>query len=157
MLILSALALALSTQGGSTCDVTLPNGAVPPERVLQQAGLPAKPSPEQWPLFGTGTIWVSLWRDGTVTFRQGGPGFVEPDGALKMKFFWLLATDGPLSVSGKRLDGKAPALRSEIPTGFVGAGFQPSYLIFPTPGCWRITAQANGSELSFVTRVVNRL
>jgi hypothetical protein len=44
--------------------------------------------------------------------------------------------------------------RSEIAAGFVGAHFQPSYLIFPSPGCWEITARANGSEMSFVTRVV---
>jgi hypothetical protein len=157
MHILSAVALALSIQPSATCAVTLPNGGVPPRRVLERAGLPANPSPEQWPLFGTSSMWVSLWSEGTVTFRKGGPGFVEPDGALKMKFFWLLATAGPLTVSGKRLDGETSALRSDIPTGFVGRGFQPSYLIFPTPGCWQITARANGSELTFVTRVVKAL
>jgi len=159
MYILSVVALTISIQSSGTCDVTLPNGSVPPPRILEQAGVPANPSPEQWPLFGTSTstIWVSLWRDGIVTFRKGGPGSVESDGALKMKFFWLLSTDGPLTVSGKRLDAEAPALRADMPAGFVGRGFQPSYLIFPTPGCWNITARANGSELTFVTRVVNAL
>ena len=44
-----------------------------------------------------------------------------------MKFLWLLATDGPLAVSGRRLDGDARPLIAEMPQSFVGAGFQPSY------------------------------
>ena len=70
-----------------------------------------------------------------------------------MKFFWLLATDGPLTVSGRRLDGDARPLTAEMPQSFVGAGFQPSYLIFPAAGCWEVTATANGSSLTFVTMV----
>jgi hypothetical protein len=103
---------------------------------------------------GNGSIWTSEWPDGTVTFRKGGPGFVEPDGSLKMKFFWLLAGPGPLTVTGKRLDGAAAALRVDMPDGFENAGFQPSSLIFPTPGCWEITAKTSGPALTFVTKIV---
>jgi hypothetical protein len=71
-----------------------------------------------------------------------------------MKFLWLMATDGPLTVEGRLLDGAAGALRTEIADGFVGRGFQPSYLIFPAEGCWEVTAKANGSALTFVTKVV---
>lgn len=49
-----------------------------------------------------------------------------------MKFFWLLSTDERLTL----------------------ANFQPSYVIFPTEGCWQVTAHVNGSELTFVTKVV---
>jgi hypothetical protein len=36
-------------------------------------------------------------------------------------------------------------------------GFQPSYLIFPTPGCWEVTALVGAhedSKLTFVTNIV---
>jgi hypothetical protein len=95
-----------------------------------------------------------LWSKGTVVFKKGGVGQVLADGTLQMKFFWLLAVDGPLTIEGRRLDGDAPRLRSAMPGGFVGRGFQPSYLLFPTTGCWEVTAKANGSTLTFVTRVV---
>jgi len=91
-----------------------------------------------------------------VVFKKDGPGSTLPDGSLRMKFFWFLATDGPLTVTGRRLDGETRPLTSEIPDGFLGKGFQPSYLIFPTKGCWEITAMANGSTLTFVTTVVTQ-
>jgi hypothetical protein len=70
-----------------------------------------------------------------------------------MKFLWVMAGDGPLTLEGRRLDGEARPLRSEMSDGFVGRGFQPSYLIFATAGCWEVTAKSNGSALTFVTRV----
>ena len=71
-----------------------------------------------------------------------------------MKFLWLMAGDGPLTLEGRRLDGEAGPLRSEMSDGFVGEGFQPSAaIIFATAGCWEVTAKSNGSALSFVTRV----
>jgi hypothetical protein len=91
-----------------------------------------------------------------VVFKKDGPGSMLPDGSLRMKFLWLLATDGPLIVTGRRLDGESRPLTSEIPDGFLGKGFQPSYLIFPTKGCWEVTAKANGSTLTFVTTVVTQ-
>jgi hypothetical protein len=99
-------------------------------------------------------VWTWLWPNGTVVFKKGGAGEVYPDGSMRMKFLWLLTDDGPLTLEGRRLDGHAPPLRSIIPEGFVGQGFQPSSLVFPTTGCWEVTAKANGSTLTFVTRVV---
>ena len=139
------------TAGGQSggCAVTAPNQSPLPDIVRSRAAVPAAdPS-----LHGNGQIWTSLWPEGNVVFRKGGPGFVFPDGSLKMKFLWLLAGDGPLTLEGRRLDGEAGPLRSEMSDGFVGRGFQPSYLIFATAGCWEVTAKSNGSALSFVTRV----
>jgi len=130
------------------CEVTKPNHSRPPAAVVYKAGYSGGAR-----IHGNGAIWTDLWSEGTVLFEKNGAGFVLPDGSLAMKFLWLIAGDGPLTVTGKRLDQSAPPLRAEIPTGFVGAGFQPSSLIFPTEGCWQVTAQANGSELTFVTRV----
>ena len=140
---------AAGQSGG--CAVTAPNHRPLPDIVRAKAGMPADTT--SLPFHGNGQIWTSLWPEGTVVFRKGGPGFVFPDGSLKMKFLWLMAGDGPLTLEGRRLDGEAGPLRSEMSDGFVGRGFQPSYLIFATAGCWEVTAKSNGSALSFVTRV----
>jgi len=45
----------------------------------------------------------------------------------------------------------------EANDGYGDIGFQASYLIFPTPGCWEVNAQAGereDSRLTFVTKVV---
>jgi hypothetical protein len=129
--------------------VTPPNQDPLPDVVRSRAAVPAADALRH----GNGQIWTSLWPEGNVVLRKGGPGFVLPDGSLKMKFLWLMAGDGPLTLEGRRLDGEARPLRSEMSDGFVGRGFQPSYLIFATAGCWEVTAKSNGSSLSFVTRV----
>jgi hypothetical protein len=90
---------------------------------------------------------------GTVVFRPGGPGFVDHDGALGMKWPWVRNKQGQLSVGGRRLDGEAPPARAYIPEGYGDVGFQSSYLVFPTPGCWEITGGVDGSTLTFVVLV----
>ena len=98
-----------------------------------------------------------LWPNGTVVFKPGGAGFQTRDGALVMKFGWTLGSTGELKVSGHRLDGDAAPLRASIGNAIDPPNFKPSYLIFPTPGCWEVNAQIAGledSKLTFVTRVV---
>jgi hypothetical protein len=146
-LVALAFSFVTVTTQNDACHTSRGNDTHPPAAVLARAGIPGSG------LHGNGTIWTVAWPDDTVTFRKDGPGTIEPDGSLKMKFFWVLATDGPLTVAGRRLDGSAAPLRAEIPAGFVGQGFQPSGLIFSTPGCWEVTARANGSEFTFVTKV----
>jgi hypothetical protein len=153
MLAQFALAALLVLGSGPTpppgaCAVTPPNRAAIPPAVAVKAGIIANEY-----TYGNGTIWTSLWPDGTVIFRKNGPGFVLQDGSLQMKYLWVLATDGPLRLSGRRLDAAAPPLKSDFVPA-IGRGFQPSYVIFPTAGCWEVTAKANGSELTFVTKVV---
>jgi hypothetical protein len=145
---LASLLFATVPQG-STCPVTQPNHSRIPASVQTKAQVGET---SEW-LYGNDKIWTYLWPEGTVTFRKNGPGFILRDGSLQMKFLWLLAVDGPLSVSGRRVDGTAAPLRTDF-SPVVGQGFQPSYLIFPTEGCWEVTARANGSEMTFVTKVV---
>ena len=74
-----------------------------------------------------------------------------------MNFGWTRDSRGKLKVTGRRLDGHASTLRSEISCGYGDIGFQASYLIFPTPGCWEVNAQIDDladSRLVFVTKVV---
>jgi hypothetical protein len=100
------------------------------------------------------TISTSLWPDGTVAFKPGGPGCVDPDGTLGMKWPWWRGVRGRLTIEGRRLDGPAAPLRASIPQGYRTGGFQPTGLLFPTAGCWEVTGRAGGETLTFVTRVI---
>ena len=130
------------------CNVTVPNGIMPGS-VRPQKGI-----------YGNRLLAVGpfgLWPDGTVIFKSGGPGFQTRDGFLVMKFGWTLGSAGKLQVTGRRLDGQAPSLRASIGNSIDPPNFKPSYLIFPTPGCWEVNAQISDvedSKLTFVTRVV---
>lgn len=141
---------------GPTCPVTAPNHNRPPDAVLARSNTyraaGAKSAGDL--ALGNGQIWTDLWPNGVIVFRKGGAGFVLPDGSLQMKFLWFLAVDGPLTITGRRLDAPAPPLRTAMSAQAPAAGFQPSALIFPTTGCWEVTAKAGGSTLTFVTAVV---
>ena len=132
-------------QTPTPCEVTIPNGiaAVPEQADTASHGnkqLSVGP-------FG-------LWPNGTVVFKPGGAGFVTRDGSLGMKFGWLRGVPGQLKIEGRRLDAPAPPLRAEIPNGYEDSGFQATYLIFSTPGCWEVTARVGDASLTFVTMVV---
>ncbi len=134
----SSLVSAQQTQHpGATCSVTTQN--------------------EAGGVYGNALLTVGLWPAGTIVFRPGGPGFMTRDGALGMKFLWTRGVRGKLSVTGRRLDEAVAPLRLEANSAYGDIGIQPSYLIFPTPGCWEVTAQVAGREdsrISFITNVV---
>ena len=85
-------------------------------------------------------------------FRPDGPGFVDSDGALGLKVGWVRKKKGLLQIGGRRLDGSAPPARAYIYDDG-DTGFQPIYLVFPTPGCWEITGSVADSSLTFITLV----
>lgn len=94
--------------------------------------------------------------DGSFVFRSGGPGFVDHDGALGIRFAFIRFIPGRPHVGGSRLDGEAGPARAYIydyPYGSGHSGFQPIYLIFPTPGCWEISGGVSGERLTFVVSV----
>jgi hypothetical protein len=138
-----------------TCAVTLPNGSEPPG-VFTHHGPNDNPGSKSYKsyLFGNGKLWTTLWPNGTVEFRTGGPGSVDSHGSLGMKFPWWRGVRGKLTIEGKRLDGPAPPLRARIPEGYGDTGFQPTGLIFPTYGCWEVTGRVGVASLTFVTRVI---
>ena len=103
---------------------------------------------------GSHLISVGLWPEGMVVFKPGGPGFITPAGALGMKFPWQRGISGRLKIDGRRLDADAPPLRSEVPFGYGDRGFQSSYIIFPTPGCWEVTGRVADASVTFITEVV---
>jgi hypothetical protein len=89
-------------------------------------------------------------------FEPGGPGFVDYDGALGIKFAFVRLIPGRVHVGGRRLDGEAGPARAYIydyPYDSGYKGFQPISLVFPTPGCWEISGGVSGQRLTFVLLV----
>jgi hypothetical protein len=139
---LFAVALCPTMEAASEkCPVTLPNGEAPPGQ---------HPSSRY---HGNGALWTVLWPEGKVMFSSGGSGYVMPDGSLSMKFPWWRGVQGKLTIEGRRLDAPAPPLKVDIPEGYADVGFQASALIFPTTGCWEITAKVGETRLILVTLV----
>jgi hypothetical protein len=125
----------------SSCPVTSPNG-----RGLSRA------EHEQGNHGDGSRLATSLWTDGTVTFKPGGPGCVAADGSLLMKWPWWRGVRGQLAVRGRSVDGASGSVRAAIlPYG--QTGFQPTALVFPGPGCWEVTGQVSEVSLSFVVLV----
>jgi hypothetical protein len=100
--------------------------------------------------YGNDALGATL--SGTIVFRPGGPGFVDHDGALGIKFAFHRLRPGQLFVGGHRLDGEAGPARAYI-YDYGDNGFQPIYLVFPTPGCWEITGGIRDASLTFVMLV----
>lgn len=123
---------------GGACPVTLPNGRRLPDALGGN--------------HANDVLGTSLTRNGIVVFKPGGPGCVDPDGSLGMKWPWWRSERAPLTIGGRRLDGEAPPLKAHLPRGY-GGKFQASGLLFPTPGCWEVTARVGEASLSFVTLV----
>lgn len=113
--------------------------------------LPCRPTRQlQGGWIGNAELRVSSFGNGRITFRPGGPGFVTRDGSLGMKFLWERFVSGTLQVTGRRLDGPAAPLRTEISPTYGDSGLLPSYLIFPTPGCWEVTGRVREQPVSMV-------
>jgi hypothetical protein len=139
--------LAQASREPDACHPTRPNGIVAGSSERNEAS------------FGNALLSVGpfgLWPNGTVVFKPGGGGFQTEDGALGMKFGWTRGIRGKLNVRGRRIDGDAPPLRFETGTPNSESAFLASYLIFPAPGCWEVTAQVGDredSKITFVTLV----
>lgn len=125
----------------AACRLTEPVWAKPPDDAAVQ-GLPA---------FGyyfvneDRSIWASAWWMG----REEDHLRASEDG---IKVGWFRPAGAALEISGQRLDGPAPALEAHVPCCYP-TRFQATGLIFPTEGCWTVTAKAAERELSFVVRV----
>jgi hypothetical protein len=125
----------------SNCPVTAPNGSIPPGEKQGSN------------ILGNGAIWVGLYPNGEVQFHTDGPGSINEDGSLEMKFWWWHSVAGQLEIEGRRLDGESPPLEADIPDGYGNIGFQATGLKFSSPGCWSITGYVGQASLNFVTLV----
>jgi hypothetical protein len=108
---------------------------------------------------GNTRIAVALPKGATfAAVPEGRPGWaaIQNDGWIRTKLGWWTAHGAP-SIVGRRLDQPARRLRADIgPLSFAaGTGsFYPSNLYFPSFGCWRITATADGAHLTAIVKVV---
>ncbi|HUZ02529.1 MAG TPA: hypothetical protein VMU89_19450, partial [Thermomicrobiaceae bacterium] len=139
----------------STCPVTLPaNPAFMPP--VPYRGTPAYGT-QFW--YGTAALWTALPLGGTWD------GLPQQGSAYFQKVFWwdpdypaLLSQDparwgfADFTVTGRRLDGNAPPLAADRATNATD-GNGTSILVgvtFPTAGCWEVTGEYQGHDLSFV-------
>ncbi|MBN8655861.1 MAG: hypothetical protein J0M11_09000, partial [Anaerolineae bacterium] len=130
-----------ATSAEFVCPITLPNGSVPP-------GI----TPEEDPYsYGNGELWTSLWPQGKIVMEEHN---LEADGSYSMKWGYVRGVEGALTIEGRRLDAEAEPLRAFISDGYGESGLQILALIFPTTGCWEVTARVGDSSLTFVTEVV---
>jgi hypothetical protein len=134
------------------CPVTQPQDPlfVPPEPYASIA-----PYGEFW--YGTNDLWTMLQPDGQwYALPHDGDGYGQ-------KVFWwregydMRTEQQPqITVSGRRLDGDAPAFEQTGGTNGYHADmgeFMLTGVEVPTAGCWEITGRYGQAELSFVVWV----
>ena len=144
-LVATAAPAGCGPQPQAECRVSAPNGSLPPGEQMASADY-----------LGNGKLWTVLWPDGQVVFEPGGTGEIRPDGSLAMKFpFWRgEGVVGDLLIYSERLDGDGSPVAGEIPEGYGDGGFQAAALVFPSAGCWPVTAGVGDEAPTFTTQVV---
>jgi hypothetical protein len=141
MVLISLAVLSWATPGveaagpGSGCTVTEPIRAEPPR------------DPNADP-FGSGPWYVNADR----TIWAGWDAVRMVAGEDGNKVLWIRPAGKDLTVSARRIDAEAPPAKVSLPCCYP-TGFQASGLSFPTEGCWKVSAKAGTSELTFVTWV----
>ena len=130
------------------CTPTLPTRGARPTATPSAAGFD----------HGNGGLRVQLgWPQGTLAagiLPDGGSrATVAEDGSIHAKLGWWRGVPGTLRITGRRLDADAAPLRAHVPTGYGAKGFQPTGLVFPTVGCWRVVGQSGDARLTFVVKV----
>lgn len=111
-------------------------------RVPPPSAAVAAPAGTTW--YAGNALWVGL------DPSYGGRWDARPDG---LKVFWVRQARGTLTVTGRRLDAPAAALKARILSGYGDIGLQISGLTFPTAGCWQIDGRAGTGEVRIVVAV----
>ena len=136
---------------GAPC-VTTATHMVPPQEAMDffVAGTSPRPtfaSREEWARGGTwygdDRIWLGLPEGGAIRANQLPFSLKIPS--------WQTAA-GPVAITGRRLDGPGSATGT-VPEPIHGSGFQPSSVVFPTPGCWEVTYSVDSQPLRFIVRI----
>jgi hypothetical protein len=80
---------------------------------------------------------------------------INRDGSITAKLGWLRGIPGRLTIRGRRLDAPAAPLRARVPStqSYGPTGFIPTFVIFPTTGCWKVTGKQASAHLTFVVKV----
>lgn len=142
---------------------------LPPEScpITRPAQMPFKPPapypanpPPNYPAqfwYGSNDLWTMLYVDGTWSgLPLSGAGYTQKLVWWRDGYDMGTEPNPKLTVSGKRLDGQAAPMTVSSANG-VSADFGEAMMVgveIPTPGCWEISGQYKGHELSFVVWVV---
>jgi hypothetical protein len=136
MLILILLVLLIGSGCAQACEPTQPALGTPPE---DEAVLNT-PAEGLYFVNEDSTIWASAWWAVDNEF--------EYDLANGFKVGWFRPAGEELVITARRLDGAAPPFEAHVPCCYP-TRFQATGLMFPTAGCWEVTATAGGSKLVF--------
>lgn len=127
------------------------------------AACPASPARTVSPLH------YRLWTAAPQGTWIATPQDQNSDGSLRLKAPWFAAgprgnarhgPTGALRISGRRLDGAAPALTATtrevgVP-GFGGSAVWAAVITFPTTGCWSVTGSVGTTRHTFRVLVSRR-
>jgi hypothetical protein len=141
VLVLLVACSSAPTQQGTSCPLTEPAWIKPPE----DSAVLSPPEFGSYFVNADQSIWASA---GWASEREN---YVRASGG-GIKVGWFRPSGAALEITGRRLDAQAPPLEAHVPCCYP-TRFQASGLVFPTEGCWEVTARAADSELSFVVQV----
>ena len=141
ILALTGLLAACSNSAAQECPLTQAKWVKPPE----DAAVNDPPAYGYYFVNDDRSIWASAWWAESEEFALQA-------GEEGNKIGWFRPAGAALTVTGQRLDAKAPPLEFEAPCCYP-TRFQASGLYFPTEGCWKVNAQAEDRELTFVVWV----
>jgi hypothetical protein len=108
--------------------------------------------------YGHDLLWTRLPGDGVLARKP------DPDGSISYKLGWVPSQriSGALSVSGRRLDAASLPMRVlGVNWGYssTGRGSWATPVVFPSAGCWKLTARMRvvggnfAVDLSYVLKV----
>ncbi len=146
----TARAVASGLAAPARCPVTrpLPHVAPPAQIVPVASGVPL-PVPYIHGWYGNAALWIGVPAHGILPAYPDSPS----GGRWGTKFPWWRVMPGTLTITARRLDGPSAGFHGEVPAGYGDAGFTPSGLVWPAPGCWQVTGTVAGRSLTFVTVV----
>ena len=142
-------AMSPNTPGASQAESTLAGACPVTEAVLaippDDSAVQGPPGPGYYYVNEDRSIWASAWWTEAEENRLRA----SEEG---IKVGWFRPTGTTLEITGQRLDAHAPPLEAHVPCCYP-TRFQATGVIFPTQGCWEVTARAADSVLSFVVKV----
>lgn len=142
----AAIQQSLQDRARSGCPVTEPVLLLPPD----DPAVNGAPAEGYYYTNENGSILAAgWWWEG----RESGEGtnqLTADENGIKTGWFRPPGED--LVITGSRIDGEAPPLGSSVPCCYP-TRFQATGLMFPTEGCWEVTARAQGESLTFIVWV----
>jgi hypothetical protein len=131
------------------CHPTLPNNVAPPAHLEHYAG--------EYTYFMDG-IWAGLYPDGIMLIdKESEIASGKYAGWRSQKMVWTRddGVEGPLIVTGQRLDAVAPeAVNLFFDQQYGPTGFTPVGITFPSAGCWQVVGIVGDHVITFTMEVV---